>query len=406
VAALSEIIRKTTTFLLAVFVWLHALFLLNVQTSLVTKSAYYLRLTISETILLALLVVFSFASGSGFWKPFRSLLYIYAFPFVLFWRLLYWAFLSLRALHRWFKAQADQPSDAIITLEQKGQSIAPTPLPPDAAPTNRGIREDAKDLAKFLLRPFRRFMLLWCILLLVATHIQIVWICLSVVIVHLARRIFILLKVMLFSDPYLKKAIARAFETVGNAIDVIDAFTPDTSPSNEIRTNWNNLNNWKRWTDFLRDDYLVSRWTWVIGALSFGLIYLYFSFLFSFLYFGVARVSGISYAWKDSLVASLFIPLFATELPKTFFLRLLGGMHFLLAVTVGISTFFSFLKRRLFVIRTAAVVINDRLGSPTFQEKFSMVGAKLAESPASSPQQKTQAQEGRGTKTKNRKKSR
>ena len=77
-AALSESIRKITTFLLAVFIWLHALFILNVQSTLGARCAQYLRLTISETILLALLVIFSFASGSGFWKPFRSLLYIYA----------------------------------------------------------------------------------------------------------------------------------------------------------------------------------------------------------------------------------------------------------------------------------------------------------------------------------------
>jgi hypothetical protein len=77
-AALSESIRKITTFLLAVFIWLHALFILSVQSTLAARCAQYLRLTISETILLALLVIFSFASGSGFWKPFRSLPYIYA----------------------------------------------------------------------------------------------------------------------------------------------------------------------------------------------------------------------------------------------------------------------------------------------------------------------------------------
>src|SRR6266403_6030706 len=85
--ALSENIRKVTTFLLAVFLWLHALFILNVQSTLVIKCAQYLRLTISETLLLTLFVIFSCASGSGFWKPFRSLLYFYAFSFVLFWKL-------------------------------------------------------------------------------------------------------------------------------------------------------------------------------------------------------------------------------------------------------------------------------------------------------------------------------
>jgi hypothetical protein len=55
--ALSENIRKITTFLLAVFLWLHALFILNVQSTFAAKSAQYLRLTISETLLLALNVL-------------------------------------------------------------------------------------------------------------------------------------------------------------------------------------------------------------------------------------------------------------------------------------------------------------------------------------------------------------
>jgi hypothetical protein len=71
-AALSESIRKITTFLLAVFIWLYALFILNVQSTCAARCAQYLRLTISETVLLALLVIFSFASGSGFWATARD----------------------------------------------------------------------------------------------------------------------------------------------------------------------------------------------------------------------------------------------------------------------------------------------------------------------------------------------
>jgi len=225
---ISENIRKITTFLLAVFLWSHALFILNVQSTFVAKSAQYLRLTISETLLLTLLVIFSFASGSGFWKPFRSVLYIYAFPFVLFWKLLYWFFRALGALHRWFKAQAYQ-SAATLVVEQKESPTSP--LSSATAPAKPGAKERTKEFLDFLLRPFRRFTFLWCILLLSATHIQIVWVCLVVLMVHLARRIFGLLKIMLFFDPYMKRAIEKMFDIIGNAVDAIYAFTPDTTPS-------------------------------------------------------------------------------------------------------------------------------------------------------------------------------
>jgi hypothetical protein len=397
---LSESIRKLTTFLLAAFLWLHAVFILNVHSTFATKSAQYLRLTISETLLLALLVIFSFASGSGFWKPFRSLLYIYAFPFVLFWKLLFWFFLALRALHRWFKAQAYQSEDTLV-VEQK--ELSAPPLASATAPTKPGTKERMKEFLNFSLRPFRRFTFLWCILMLSATHIQIVWVCLVVLMMHLARRIFGLLKIMLFFDPYMKRAIERMFNIVGNAVDTINAFTPDATPSQELKTRWNEVKTWKMITDFLRDEYLVSRWAWILGAVSFGLIYGYIALLFSFAYFGIARVSGISYPWADTLVASLFIPLFARELPKTILLRVLGGIHFSLAVTLGIGTFFGFLHRRLFAIRTAATVVNDKLIDKTFQEKFLILGTQLEVS--SGPPQVQAQMQGRKGANKGKKKS-
>jgi hypothetical protein len=198
---------------------------------------------------------------------------------------------------------------------------------------------------------------------------------------------------MLFFDPHIKRAIEKMFEIVGNAVDAIDAFTPDTTPSQELKSRWNEVRGWKMITSFMRDDYLVSRWAWVIGAISFGAIYGYIALLFSFVYFGIARVSGIPYRWPDSLVASLFIPLFATELPKTILFRVVGGMHFSLVVTIGIGTFFSFLRRRLSAIRAAATAINDRLIDKGFQEKFLLLGVQCEVSPGNPSQEQTRVQE-------------
>jgi hypothetical protein len=50
-------------------------------------------------------------------------------------------------------------------------------------------------IMRFLLRPFRRFMLIWGIVFLVTTHIRVVWVCLLVV---LAQQIFFMLKLLLF----------------------------------------------------------------------------------------------------------------------------------------------------------------------------------------------------------------
>src|SRR5258708_17581390 len=147
-ATLSEIIRRAMTFLLAGFLWLHALLILNIQSSVLSKCTRLLRLTSSEFVLFALLVICSFLAASGFWKTLLSLGYIYFFPLVLFVCFLRLSFLMLRAMNRWFKAQATapQPTESLVA-SQSGPPLSP------ALPSSSVGRVDAKKTAGEIL-PF------------------------------------------------------------------------------------------------------------------------------------------------------------------------------------------------------------------------------------------------------------
>lgn len=372
---LSEVIRKTTTFLLAVFVWLHALFLLNFGSGIVAKGAYYLRLTTSETIVLALLVIFSFASGSGFWKPVSSVLYIYAFPFVLFWKALYCLFRAIRSLHRWFKKHS--------YTEAKSETEKVTPpitidKPEKATPRDK----QAKAFVKFLARPFYRFVWLWCILLLIATHIEIIWVCLAVVAIHLLRKIFLVLEVMFFFDPYLERAIDSILATVEKAVNAVSIFNPEAEPSDELKNTCTQIKGWKLILGLLKNNYLVSRWAWVLSVASFVLIYVYFAALFSFVYLGMAKVGHVGLSWGNALVSSLFIPLFAADLPRTIAFRLVAGIQVVLVLAVGFGTFYSFLQRRLNMVLKAAAMVNGKLVDRVFEERLSALDKVVADRPA------------------------
>jgi hypothetical protein len=361
-----EIIRRVTTFLLAAYLWLHALFLLSVQPTLISKSTQLLRLTTSEVVLFTLLVIFSFLAASGFWKTLRSLAYIYFFPFVLLMYVFYACFVMLRAMNRWFRAQANPQESSAPVVEQSSPAI--TPVVPASSDGQVGTKKSVFELLRFLLRPFRRFMFLWCILLLVTTHTAVVWLCLIVVLAHLARKIFFILKILLFSDPWLRK-LGPALPTDLNAsLVALAAVTSDAAPTNELKKLWNQLNLWKNILDFLSDPYLLSRWAWALGMVFLGSIYIYIAVLFSFAYYGIARVSGVSYSWPDALVASLFIPFFVSELPKILAVKLLGGIHCLLVVAVGIGTIVNFLRRKLDALRRAATELSDRLRTKTFKK--------------------------------------
>jgi hypothetical protein len=382
-AAVSESVRRITTFFLALFLWLHALFFLNFQSALIAQSAQFLRLTTSEVVLFVLLVVLSFASGSGFWKPLLSVLYIYAFPFVLLMYFFRWCFLLLRTLHKWPKKQANPLPQQASTVEEKEVPIAATlPAP---AEDRTDLKEQAAEVFQFLLRPFRRFTFLWCILLLLTTHLAIVRLCLIVVLFHLLRDIVRTLKFMLFSEPLLRKIGNALFAGVEPALAGIAIVTADTPPTAELRSAWNQVNIWTKIVNFLKDQYLVSRWAWALGILCFGFLYTYFAILFSVAYYGIARVGGVAFQWPDALITSLFIPFLVTDLPKLPVMRLLGGIQCMLVVAVGISTLVNFIKRRLRSIHNAAVDIGNRLNDQNMRDKFLLLEAKLATTTTSVP---------------------
>lgn len=284
-------------------------------------------------------------------------------------------------MNRWFQSQANSQFGTASPANQSEISVV-SALEPKTS-TKVGAKTRVVEFVRFLLRPFRRFTFLWCILLLVTTHAAIVWVCLVVVLFHLARDIFRILSAVLFSDPWLKRLGGSVRTTIETALAGIAVVTPDTSPTPELRSSWNQVNLWVKVVNFLKDPYLVSRWAWFLGIVFLGCIYVYIAALFSFAYYGIGSVSGVSYSWPDALVASLFIPFFVSELPKVLVLKLFGGLHCALVIAVGVGTFVNFIQRRLRSIHTAARDISDRLADQTIRDKLLILEAKLAAKPGS-----------------------
>lgn len=101
--------------------------------------------------------------------------------------------------------------------------------------------------------------------------------------------------------------------------------------------------------------------------------------MFSLAYYGVCRVTGVSYTWIEALVTSVFIPFFVGDLPKTVSIRILAGIHCSLFVGISIGTIFSFLHRRLEAIRKAAEDLSDRFSEQAALEKYTPASKSLAD---------------------------
>jgi len=142
---------------------------------------------------------------------------------------------------------------------------------------------------------------------------------------------------------------------------------------------WNTVQAWERILRFLQDEILVSKWALLLGTILFGCIYVYFALLFSFAYYGIARVAAISaISWLDFFVMSLFMPFFVSALPRNAAIYLIAGIQCTLILTVGIGGIFNYFRRRVRSISIVAKVINVQLSDEAIREKKSILSEKFS----------------------------
>jgi hypothetical protein len=392
-------LRRLTTFLLASFLWIHALFFWDVQTRLVAGLSRYMHLTLSEVTLFILLFLFSILCSSGWWGAVKSAVYIYFFPFVLVIYFFILIFLALKGINAWFSK--DQPSatgpslSELVVLPTQAPSATIVAQPSAPAP------KKTPSLFSVVTRPFRRFTLLWCALLLFATHKPVLWLSLAVVLGVLALRITTILKLTLFSRSWLEKIGAAVYTRLNTVLGILATVSPKTEVSKELKDLWQQLGLWEKAARFLSNKCLLSRWASLLVGAFYVCVYLYIALLFSFVYFGIARVSGLNLTWSEAVVNSVFIPVYVTELPKPFFMRFAGGAQWTLIVVVGFGTFWNYFHKRLEAVHTGALEISDVLADEGVRTKY-----KLLESKVKPPKDASSSQSQNSGEKKGKKKSR
>ncbi len=375
------IIRRLARFLLASFLWLHALFFWNPQTHALATLSRYLHLTFSEMTLFVLLFLFSAFCSSGWWSALKSACYIYAFPFVMLGYFFVLLFQVLKGINAWFSR--DQPAEDRPTLKDlivlPNPAAPPTQQPIVAQPTVSAapVAEKSPATLFLVMRPFRRFTVLWCALLLFATHKLVLWLSLAVVMCVLVLRMLTILKLTLFSRSWLEKVGTRIYTRLNVMLSTLEAVTPRTEVTKELKDLWQQLGLWEKAARFLGNKYLLSRWASLLVGTFFACVYVYIALLFSFVYFGIARVSGLNVPWSEAAVDSIFIPVYVSELPKTIPMRLAGGVQWALIVVVGFGTFWNYFHKRLEAVHAGAMKISGLLANEGVRERYKILEAKV-----------------------------
>ena len=188
-------------------------------------------------------------------RTLRSIAYIYFFPLVLVFYLLVIVFRLLRAINRWFTT--DQNLSAQQTDSAQIEVVAPQT---EEIALVAAVASDAgPKVSSVLLRPFKRYTVLWCILLLIATHTVIIWLSFIVVLCHLVWKIIGVLKITLFSRSWIEKIGRQVFINLDTMLRTLHAVNARTHGNEELKNLWRQLGLWRNVAGFLQNKYLVSR---------------------------------------------------------------------------------------------------------------------------------------------------
>jgi hypothetical protein len=364
--SITEFVSNLVRFLLAAFLWLHALFFLNFKPSLLDEPARLLHLSTYEVILLGLLLLFSLLAGSNSWKAFVSLAYIYFFPFVLLFYFGVYLFRLAAAAVRWFGGST---TDTRLNIRVARETLEDSPAS-SAGAANVGFRAAAAKTLDVSLRPFKSFTILWCLLLLFAVHVPIVWLALGVVLVHLARLALKAVRLMYFSKPWLAGAATYIRGTVDDSLSKLACVNRESPKTPDLQNLWTTLRGYRICAQYLLNSKAASKWASILFAAFLGAVYLYLAFVFSFAYYGLTRVYGVHFPWTEALTTSIFIPFYVSDLPKIFVLRFLGGLHCLLVVSIGVGGLIKYLRKRLEPVREVASFFDSRLSERELYEKY------------------------------------
>jgi hypothetical protein len=375
-------IRRACRFLLAFFLWLHALFILNVAPSLVPYASR-VKSNAAELTVLLLLAALAILASYGIGNVVVDAIYIYFFPFIF---LFHCALLLFKGIKRGYEVVWGQDEPLNVSLKQF--VIVPQPTLVQAPPTQLAVTEpternapaEKRSLFGIILRPFRKFLLLWCLLLLVASHRGLLLIALIVVLFQLCRLLIQVFALAVVSSNWLGELEQRIR---GYADDVISKLLRAKEITQDFQQVFWSITAIEIGVSLLRSRRRVVQWTMYLGTLFFLGIYMYLALIFSFAYYGVARALNIPYDWITSIVNSMFMPLTFGSLPSSNWIRALGGVHALAVLALSIGTIFGYIRQKLDSLHDVADELSKRLEQAEVRAKLAEMREKFQ--PGSAP---------------------
>jgi hypothetical protein len=345
-------VRRVARFVVATALWLNALLLLRFARPNLSPLAARLHLNLGETTILVLIASLSILLSYGVKNLLVDALYIYFFPFVLVFLAARTAYFLWRTVIRRQQSAKSAAITQAISTQVQPQTAALAIASPKPGMWDR-VRRD-------VFRPFFQFTLLWGVLLLLTSRRWLLCAALAIVLFHLARTLVTVSSFAVFSLKGLSQLEERIRGWAENLIRTAIAASKQAGDTQDLRKTWGAITALQLGLKLLQYRQVVVQSVICLSAFLFGAIYLYVAVLFSFAYYGIARVQGISYGWPDAFVTSLFIPFQFSDLPHSVPIKIVAGIHCVFVFAVGAGTLFGYLQKKMNSLYSMADSLNQR----------------------------------------------
>jgi len=325
--------------------------------------------------------------------------YIYFFPFVLIWYAFKWssvlAWKISKALARLVSLQAVsedwQTAMALLgpsTLNPLPSSIQPPPAEVKQSPSKANKKTHSTFVCKLwkgLRAPFTHFTLTWCVLIVVSLKPALLGLATLVIIAHTLRFLGTLVVTALGVNRVFVTAEQKLTEMIRQLTHKVLKYPLEAPVDTDLRTIVSQLAG-IRFLSFLihkRSEILHGALTLAVGV--YVLIYLRLVFLFTFLYFGIAKIGHIKFGLLDSVVSALLMPLSFGDLPHNSFMKFFAGAQSAIVVLLGVGAVGAYLQRKLNAVQQAAGNVWEVLNSDDVKVRIEHFQARQPPIPSSGP---------------------
>ena len=390
-------IRKVVREMLAFAFWFHALYVFHIIPIEHLGIASVSSLYIYNAALISFIFYYSYFSDSGWFSVAYDLFYIYFWPFVMAFRCMW---ISSKSGYRFMKSRTVIVPPGLIRRTIPSAEEKPEQIASITGDDSQSEPESSKKKRR-LWRPLTQFNLLWSVLILTISNKIFICVASIIALIGAVKAMYSLWDLLADTSSWIDKLKSNFAAQMAEKIASVRMW--EGVETEKLTGDVNVLKMYQSAFTFIdqnRD--FLAKCTIAVAAFITIPFYCYVSVLFSFAYFGLSKVESITWSWPSALSTSLYMPFAFTNLPHSFIIQTLGGLHAVAVTLMGWNIVSRNLSNKFERIATAATELRLPFEERVYQEKLQMFTQAVSLSASATPT----SQEIKSTKTKGTKKGR